>query len=461
MSQDERVNKLTARLAQSEQNDWLPDDVSFEDSAARERDGELREAQYALDGETNPIRARNLLRIQLAQLRTAALWPVRIGWEGSMKQRDIQPLDTITVSHAEYGWKDTEMQVVSVVHLQDWTAVALLRRYDSSIYDQTLALPGIPRRPVRFTDQAETITPTGLGVDEIAHVLPGGSVSIRLEAYWDAAEVMKSEARGRVKAAGNDPLKEWQAMAVAGNRATLEDVNKGDTYQWQVRHWRTEGINSAWTDGPERLVAGDLTPPGAIVNPSVTFLPGGFSVNGTAPEAEDTRIICVFASTQSGFTADQSTLIQSVPVSPGGIFREQFGGYESGVPIYVKSLAKDTSGNESLLTSEFMVVPRPVTFEGANFHVGEGEPDDALGEDGDIYLQRMGNIWYKFSGSWVDSGIAATTPASRSALSRFLPANPYRGPYRHSARRKAPHPTISQLVTSGSAGAGRGSTRGI
>ena len=157
-----RVNKMSARMAQSAENDWLPDDVEFTDTAAVQRDGETREAQYELEGESNPIRALNLLKIQLGLLRTAAVWPVVIGLMGNMEQRSIEPLDVLTLNNPEHGWNNTKCQVINVVHLPDRTAACLMREYDDTIYDPTLRLPGIPRRPVRIPTSDSVPELTGL-----------------------------------------------------------------------------------------------------------------------------------------------------------------------------------------------------------------------------------------------------------------------------------------------------------
>ena len=183
MPATERVNKLSARLAQSQENDWLPDDLAYTDTAAVARDGETREAQFSLDGETNPLRAYNLLKIQLGLLRSSEVWPMRIGWMPNMEQRDIEPLDVITVTHPEYGLVDQECQVISVVHLRDRTAAVLLRRYEGSLYESTLTLPGIARRPIRYSIPPPPDV-TGLDTAGFAIATAGG-VELHLDAFVD------------------------------------------------------------------------------------------------------------------------------------------------------------------------------------------------------------------------------------------------------------------------------------
>ena len=158
----ERVNKLSARMDQSEEHDWLPDDVEFTDSAAVTRDGELREAQIELDGETNPLRAQNILKTQLGLLRETAVIPIRIGYMASFEQRTIQPLDNITVNGTEHKWNREKMQVIHCVQMRDRTVIALCRKFDASVYAPTLTLPGIQRRPVRYVPSGIPPELTGL-----------------------------------------------------------------------------------------------------------------------------------------------------------------------------------------------------------------------------------------------------------------------------------------------------------
>ena len=201
-----RVNKLSARMRQSEENEWQPDDVEFADDAAIARDGETRQAQYALDGCTNPVLARNLLKIQLGNLRTPAVWPVRIGWFPAMEQRDIQPLDTITLSHEEYGWSSTEVQVIGLVHLPDRTAVCLCRRYEPSIYGATLALPGIPARPaIRFPTSSIPLDLTGLRATDRQDVRHD-SIRNWTDVHWDPKVVDATEVEYQLIAERRFPL---------------------------------------------------------------------------------------------------------------------------------------------------------------------------------------------------------------------------------------------------------------
>ena len=180
-----RVNDLSAHIPQSEENDWLPDVVEFPDAAAIARDGERRSAQYELEGETNPIRARNILKIQLGQLRESAVFPIRVGPFPNEEQRDIEPLDVLTVTHAEFSWNAKLVQVISVVHLRDRTAVCLCRGYEQGIYEPSLALPGIPkRRPVKFTDIAGKPEVSGLAADGYAVKQRDGTVVNHLVATW-------------------------------------------------------------------------------------------------------------------------------------------------------------------------------------------------------------------------------------------------------------------------------------
>ena len=192
-----RVNKLSARLSQSEENDWLPDDIEFSDAAAIARDGETREAQYALDSVTNPIQAANVLKIQLGLLRTAAVWPVRVGELANQAQRGIEPLDTLTVTHSELGWSNELVQVIGAIHLRDRSTLLLLRRYDATTYAPTLTLPGIARRPVRFATAPEKLPVTSLAGSGYAVKQTDGTVVNHLVATFGASNALLTEVEYR------------------------------------------------------------------------------------------------------------------------------------------------------------------------------------------------------------------------------------------------------------------------
>ena len=181
-----RINKFVAKMAQSEQNDYMPDTVPFEDTAAITRDGETRVKEFVLDGVTNPLQAANLTSVLLKKARLFRSWPIRIGYFDDMAQLDIDPYDVITLSHNEFGLLNQKVLVLSVVKLVDATVALYCQEYDDNLYDPIFALPELRSRPFNYTDVIPPPELTGLVADEFASSTRAGT-QIRLDIGWDVS----------------------------------------------------------------------------------------------------------------------------------------------------------------------------------------------------------------------------------------------------------------------------------
>ena len=124
-----RINKYTARMTQSEQNDWLPDTVAYEDSAARARDGELRTTEYTLDAVTDPIQASNITSVMLRQGRVNGAWVVRVGYFPMMEQADAATYDIWEITHRALGLDRQRVEVQWARVQPDGTVVALVHEH--------------------------------------------------------------------------------------------------------------------------------------------------------------------------------------------------------------------------------------------------------------------------------------------------------------------------------------------
>ena len=229
--------------------------IPFEDKPARERDGELREAEYDQDGVTNPLQSSNLSKQELDLLRATAIWPVRIGCmdlrgPGSdspgMDQRRIHPLDVIRLTHEEYDWSNTEVQVISVVQLRDRTAVCLCRRYNKGMFDATLSLPGIQKRPAaRWPVSDIPLDLTGLRARDRLDIRHD-SIRNWTDVLWDPKVVAGTEVEyqliserkftpsGRAVVSGVDPtLTLIQAIEAESGRAVVRGGGNPTTTQFQ------------------------------------------------------------------------------------------------------------------------------------------------------------------------------------------------------------------------------------
>ena len=306
----ERVNKLSARMDQSEEHDWLPDDVEFTDSAAVTRDGGLREAQIELDGETNPLRVQNILKTQLGLLRETAVIPIRIGYMASFEQRTIQPLDNITVNGTEHKWNREKMQVIHCVQMRDRTVIALCRKFDASVYSPTLTLPGIQRRPVRYE-------PTGLPPE-----LTGLRATDRLDIRHDSIRTLTDIEWDRVVAAGTRI--EYQILA-----SELDVAPSGRS--------QTSGVLPVG-----RNVLTTFAPSGRSVSSGA--LPTGRSFTGTFAESgrsESSGVLPAAVSGRSVFAATVTTsLVRGILYRKDGLQPIRVGAVGSGADFTTSETAR-------------------------------------------------------------------------------------------------------------------------
>ena len=405
---DGRINIFTALMEQSQLEDHEQSTVSVTDEQALARDGHAREFEAQYEGQSNPEQVHWHL-LATAKMMRESLWiSGTIGPQADMGQKDWLTGDTLAVSELKrFGLVNRRLAIEEIDKYDDGTARVVVRLEGPDPFVPSLGLTEIVPRGLASTLPRPPEV-TGIESEEIAWVQPGGSVAIRLEVSCDPFQQHITRFRIRSKATATEVAGAWIYRESTGRPVRYDDVAEGVTYEIQARYETPGGLLGPWTSGADNTIDGDVTPPGAIVAPTVTFLPGGFQIDGTSPPDADTRIVCVFVARAAGIRATVATLIQSFATAPDSKFSEQYGGYDPGVPLFVKYLAKDSSGNEGPLTPEFQVVPRRFALEGARIHVGEGPPLPELGEDGDLYLERRGTIWYRVSGAWIDSGRPAS-----------------------------------------------------
>ena len=191
-SLETRINELIAKMEQSEQNDYLPDTVPFEDMQARARDNEARSKEFVLDGVTNPVQAANLTSILLKQMRSFVVYRFRIGYFDDMIQMGLKVYDVITINNAEHGLVNKKVIILDLEKLSDGTVIVDGQEYDESTFNPILVLPDLPQRNLRFEVNQPPDPPTGLETDEVAHASRAG-VQIRLDVGVDFSETASFE----------------------------------------------------------------------------------------------------------------------------------------------------------------------------------------------------------------------------------------------------------------------------
>ena len=242
---NERVNKLSARMSQSEENDWLPDDIEFVDEEAEALDGEPKDAQFDLDGVTNPIQGYNLLSTYLAQMREPMEADVVIDWKPDMVQLDLQPLDIIELNHDKYNWSSTPVEIVHSFVRPDLAVEARVRLFSAKEYKPTLTLPGTPRIPIRYIETPPALDLTGLRAADRLDIRHD-SVRTITDAFWnpvvaastEVEYITLSEARfaqtGRYVITGVDPVirlietfrAESTRLQITGTDPVLDNTDK-------------------------------------------------------------------------------------------------------------------------------------------------------------------------------------------------------------------------------------------
>ena len=194
-----RINKFTARMSQSSQNDWLPDTIAYEDTQARARDGALRTTEFTLEAVTDPIQAANITSIMLKQARLSASWVLHLGGFPGMAQSDLAPYDILRVTLPELGLADRKLQVMGARPQPDGTVIAVVQEYADDLYAPVLALPALPRRVLKFPAPhataflaAEGVTihvgvgppAPELGADGDLYLQRGGNIWYKADGTW-------------------------------------------------------------------------------------------------------------------------------------------------------------------------------------------------------------------------------------------------------------------------------------
>ena len=398
----ERVNALTGEIPQSSQHDWstlsLPQVPETVAPAALERAGGKRSGHVRLAFITDPLAAGRLLAVNLRRGQESLRVQLVVMPGNTFEHTGLIPTDRVLLTNAEYGLVQARMEVERVLIRQDGAVALTLREDLDGTFADTLVLPPLEPRVIRLPDDREVPDVAGLTSDEIAETGSDGVTAIHLLITWDAADARETEINIRT----NLPGAVWESIISVGSNLRVPGVVAGEGYQIRARHWNRRGVAGAWSAVHANTIDGDLTPPGQMTSFDLSPLPGGYRATWANPTDDDFALARVYAGGNTSFaTADL--------VAEAAANYYVATGLPAGTAVFVWVRAVDASGNAGQVRGPVEVTPTLVA-AGSAILTGTGAPDNADGEDGDIYVQADGTVWRKTSGVWVDTGINLTGP---------------------------------------------------
>ena len=357
----ERYNQITAEIPQNRAYNFKEDSYISTDTAARTRDGELRNIDINLECVDHPLQAGYLVAILNRKQRESFRFSAVIPPLDNMDQlKKLIPGATVTITASELGITAKECIVESVQVRADFRVLVIFKLKVAGVYANTLILPPIRPRGIAYPDVIIPDTPTGFTTDEIAVVQKDGTVAVRLEGSWDRSESPITQVQARIKT----PAGDWQDMisGPSGIKAYLDNVTIGETYQLRARHWSYDHVESPWTALIENTIDGDLTPPGNITGFSAKGILNGIHATWTNPTDEDFDHVKVYIGTVSNFDRNATTLVAELK---SDLFEST--DYTAGTNYWISVRPVDRSGNLGALSSRLKVTPTALVAEGQKF----------------------------------------------------------------------------------------------
>ena len=405
----ERVNALTGEIPQSAQHDWsslsLPQVPESVTPAALERAGGKRSGHVRLAYISDPLTAGRLLAVNLRRGQESLRIQVVVTPGETFERTGLIPTDRVLLTNSEYGLVQSRFEVERVLIRQDGAVALTLREDLVGTYDDTLVLPPLEPRVIRLEDDRQVPDVAGLTSDEIAETGSDGVTAIHLLISWDASDARETEINIREKVAAGA----WESIISVGSNLRLPGVVAGAIYQVRARHWNRRGVAGEWTAIHENTVDGDLTPPGQMTSLDLNPLAGGYRAEWTNPTDDDFAAARVYASGSNSFAT--AALVAEVSAD-----YYVATGLPTGTAVFVWVRALDSSGNAGQVRGPVEVTPLAPGVAAAIL-TGAGQPDNADGKNGDIYVQAGGTVWRKIAGIWVDTGIDLTGPSGATIRS--------------------------------------------
>ena len=196
-SVDSRVNSFNATLAQSERNSFLRDTVALADNPALSRDGSSLSLDVRLEAVYDEVAAARILYILLRQQRESLTFVATVGAVTDMAHLGALPGDAWTVTHSLLGLNAAKCEVLSIEKRPDGFADVTMKLLDDGVYADTLVIPELRPRPVRFVDVEDAQAIDGLALSAFAETQVDGSIVNYLVATWSASRSVITEAQYR------------------------------------------------------------------------------------------------------------------------------------------------------------------------------------------------------------------------------------------------------------------------
>lgn len=234
----ERVNQVTAAIAQSAENDWLEWRVpAVDDAAAQARDGETLASNLGTRAFiAYPDAIGRVLTTALRRGRAAATWTMTVRPGDELEMMGIRPADFVRATEPTTGLSDTLCLVDATQLNPDWSVRLALRKQGAGIYDDGPQLgPLVPGRTLDFPTRIDAPpAPTNLQTEVTIELRQDGGLEGIITASAD-----DSVYRTHWRLEGP----ETQSRVTQGEEAVFTVATLG-TYTLEARHisfWEVVG----------------------------------------------------------------------------------------------------------------------------------------------------------------------------------------------------------------------------
>lgn len=278
LPEEERVNIITSRLQQDENNNWTPQSMrDIEDGPAMERDrkryphdmGELKCVQNKIQAaRIGTILARQLARgtAGFGYHAKAGLDMERLGWLPGTGIIVNNPLDGLADARQVIERLQFDAAMEPLIESSEW---------EPTTYDDTLILPELEPRDIDFMAPFDAVMPfpTNFKGDAVAVGRDKKKLQpiLGIKFSWDdpsTALVDHTLIQYRLRRAGETgPPSEWVEseleVCIAPHTPYIcldQNMAKGEVYDCRARHVSHDGVGSQWSSVITVTVGGDLTP---------------------------------------------------------------------------------------------------------------------------------------------------------------------------------------------------------
>ena len=293
---EDRINSIECTIPASSAREWTPETLpTFTDTPARNKDGQLRAWNLALDGVTDPIAAARLTAIWLRRTREQRTVSLRVR-PGDTHEiiRSLKIGDAVTWGSVSQSYAPAAYTVEGML-IGFGGAVDLAVRQDlPGTFDDTLVLPELKQTNIVVLPDPGTLAvddPMGLTLVAENVTADDGTTTVQLVATWTVVTAPETLVEWQLRTpdgSGGFTAGPWEPGGdIIGARATRPIPGvAGNVWRVRVAHHNGISRRSNWVVA-EVTVTGKTGAPGVPTLDSLTALPGGLLLQWTNPTDPD------------------------------------------------------------------------------------------------------------------------------------------------------------------------------